>query len=419
MNVIIVYDFAYVNGGAAGVAISEALALAEENYRVTFFSAVGPVDPRLEKSDVDVICLNQQELKEQLNGFLPKVKGAIQGIVNNEAVSRLAVLLKSFDPKDTIVHVHGCSLALSSAIFAVIKKQHFKVAYTCHDYELNCPTRTYFNYRGNTMCTHKGMSLECICTNCDKRSFLQKLYRVIREWLLWGFMKGNDLSLIYLSEFNKEIMERDLHIRCDGYIVPNVVDIPPKKKINPASNHRFLFVGRLNPEKGVELFCEAVTRAGVEADIIGDGELYQRMKQKYPNVTFHGWKTASEMAPIIEKARCYIMSSICYEGAPLTIPELQCAYALPCIVPTPCGAQLYVEHMQNGMIYESNNLDALVSCIEACKEDELIRKFSLNCERIDPEQYSGRTHIRALREAYHSIMSKTAGKGGTGECLKK
>ena len=94
MNVIIVYDFAYVNGGAAGVAIGEALALAEENYHVTFFSAVGPVDSRLLESSVDVICLHQQDLKAQLGGPASKIKGAIQGMVNREAVSRLSSLLK-------------------------------------------------------------------------------------------------------------------------------------------------------------------------------------------------------------------------------------------------------------------------------------------------------------------------------------
>ena len=107
------------------------------------------------------------------------------------------------------------------------------------------------------------------------------------------------------------------------------------------------------------------------------------------------------------------MSSIWYEGAPLTVPELQCGYALPCIVPTPCGAQLYVEHMQNGMIYKSNDLEALVSCIEVCKDDGLIRKFSENCEKIDQEQYSGKAHIRALRKAYDSIMGTAAEKGRT------
>lgn len=313
MNVIIVYDFAYVNGGAAGVAIAEALALAEENYPVTFFSAVGPVDSRLLESSVDVICLHQQELKAQLGGPASKIKGAIQGMVNREAVSRLSSLLKGFDPKNTIVHVHGCTLALSPAIFTAIKKHHFKVALTCHDYELNCPTRTYFDYKAGAMCTLRGMSAQCVCTNCDKRSRMQKLYRVLREYMLWRFIKGSDLSLIYLSEFNKDIMERDLHFKCNGYIVPNVVNIPPKRRISPASNHRFLFVGRLNPEKGVELFCEAVTRAGVEADVIGDGELYESMREKYPNVTFHGWKTQEEMVSIIQKARCFIMSSICYD----------------------------------------------------------------------------------------------------------
>ena len=43
-TVVVVYDYAYLNGGAANVAINSAIVLAEKCiYDVIYFKAVGPV----------------------------------------------------------------------------------------------------------------------------------------------------------------------------------------------------------------------------------------------------------------------------------------------------------------------------------------------------------------------------------------
>jgi S-adenosylmethionine synthetase len=49
------------------------------------------------------------------------------------------------------------------------------------------------------------------------------------------------------------------------------------------------------PEKGVELFCEAVTKAGVKAVAAGDGPLKEALAKKYPNVAFPGWVTQEQI----------------------------------------------------------------------------------------------------------------------------
>ena len=99
------------------------------------------------------------------------------------------------------------------------------------------------------------------------------------------------------------------------------------------------------------MFCEAITRANVKGIVIGEGIEYEKLRNQYTNIEFSGWKTAKEMSTIIPKCRCLIMSSICYEGAPLTIPEIQGGYSLPCIVPTPSGAVDYICDEKNGLIF--------------------------------------------------------------------
>lgn len=405
MNAIIIHDDAMISGGAQKVAISEAIELAKRGINVIYYSAVGPINEALLASGVKTICLMQDELKYSLNGVISVIKGACRGLFNQKAYNCLKKLLRQYSPENTVVHVHGWSLALSPSIFKAIYKAGFKVLLTCHDYEINCPTRAYFNYKKRKICPKKGMSVSCVFTNCDIRSFWQKIYRVIRESVFYRYINKCDISLIYLSEFNKEIVLRDLKRKCNGYIVSNLVDIPPIMRVDTSKNKEFLFIGRLSPEKGCDLFCEAVTKANVVGGVIGSGKEFDRLHSKYPNISFYGWKTADEMREIIKNARCYIMSSICYEGAPLTVPEIQCAYGLPCIVPEPSGATGYVKDSINGFVYKSGNLDELIKCIDKMKDDNVIDNMTQNIIKNDCSYlYSSETHIENLLNVYNTVL---------------
>lgn len=405
MNVIIIHDDAMISGGAQKVAITEAIELAKQGINVIYYSAVGPVDDNLQTSNVKTICLMQDELKNSLNGAISTIKGACRGLFNQKAYTCLKKLLNQYSPENTIVHVHGWSQALSPSVFKAIYEADFKVLLTCHDYEINCPARTYFNYPKCKVCQKKGMSVSCVFTDCDIRSYWQKIYRVIREYVFYRYIDRCDFSLIYLSEFNKEIILRDLRKKCAGYIVPNLIDIPSSMRVETGKNKEFIFIGRLSPEKGCNLFCEAVTRANVVGGVIGSGKEFDRLHSEYPNIKFYGWKTADEMRKIIKNARCYVMSSIWYEGAPLTIPEVQCAYGLPCIVPEPSGASGYVSDGVNGYLYESGNLDELVKCMNKMKNDDVVDRMTENLLTNDYSYlYSGEMHIRNLLNVYNMVL---------------
>ena len=62
------------------------------------------------------------------------------------------------------------------------------------------------------------------------------------------------------------------------------------EKIDPTRNKYFLYVGRISKEKGVDLFCKAITRLGYEGIVVGDGDERKRLEKEYPNIKFTVWK---------------------------------------------------------------------------------------------------------------------------------
>src|SRR4051812_1592056 len=103
MNLVIINDFAHVNGGASHVALASARALQSRGVRVSVFSAVGPVDPSLRESGVEVVCIRQNEiLRDPI-----RTRAAVQGLWNRTASRRLAEYLAQFDQRDTVVHIHS------------------------------------------------------------------------------------------------------------------------------------------------------------------------------------------------------------------------------------------------------------------------------------------------------------------------
>lgn len=406
MKIIIVCDYGCIHGGAEKVAINEAAALAEHGYDVTYFCSAGPVDKRLEESGAKIVCLDQKPLKDQMHGLCNKARGAIQGFWNRQAKERFLSILNSCLPNETIVHFHGWQAAFSPVLFSVTAKKHFKIAITCHDYGINCPLKRYFNFNKRCMCNYKAMSFNCLMTNCDRRGYAQKIYRMICNVLLRRLLKKNDLALLYPARLVKEDMDKHLRLPHKDFILDNPVEIRQMQKMEPQKNDRYLYIGRIDREKGLDLFCSAVTKANVPADIIGDGEEKERLMKLYPNISFHGWLTSADMEPIIRKARCLILSSLWTEIRPLVVPEVQCGYGLPCIIPSVCSWADEMRKEKTGLLYEIGDEASLLQCIELCKSDERIAELAANCRKIDIDRYSEKTHIENLIKIYERILSE-------------
>ena len=168
-NIIIINDFNYVQGGASKIAIDTARILNDTDLNIYFVSAVNKEEENIK--GIKYVSSNQNEALKEKNKF----KGLVNGIYNFKAKKELKKLLRQLNNKETIIHVHGWTKALSSSVFDIAFKMNFRIVLTLHDYFTACPNGGYFNYKKNEICYYKPLSWKCIKCNCDSRNYFFKL----------------------------------------------------------------------------------------------------------------------------------------------------------------------------------------------------------------------------------------------------
>ena len=348
-NIIVINDFDYVQGGASKVAIQTANMLAQSNkeLNVYFFSAVHS-DKSMLNDRVVKISTNQPEAMKNKN----KLQGFINGIYNSKAKKELKILLNSLNKEETIIHVHGWTKALSSSVFDIAFKMNFKVVLTMHDYFTACPNGGYFDYKENKICKRKPLSWKCIKCNCDSRNYFFKLYRIVRQFVQNKIVKLNDrlTDVISISDFSEKILKETLNPKTKIHRVYNPIDLDQNPiKVDYTKNNYFLYVGRVSKEKGVDIFCEAITKANQNGIVVGDGSELETLKKQYPNIEFVGWKNGDEVKKYMQGARALIIPSRWYEAAPLTPLEAM-QYGIP-VITSDCNATIDYINENNGEIF--------------------------------------------------------------------
>lgn len=396
MTIVIINDFAHVNGGASQVAIENALSLYKLGHQVIFFTAVTPIDKRLQSSGVKIICTQQPECLHYEN----KLWGAVTGVWNRKAYRLLTQLLQKLDPHKTIVHVHIWIKALSASVFKAIAENHFRMVITAHDYFLACPNGGFYNYHKQQICKYHALSLRCIFTNCDKRNFAQKLYRVLRQYIQTQMIAGNQLNLVFVSHFSEEILRHQIRCPYRGKIIYNPIQPIARMESNNCRKEYYVYLGRLSPEKGADLFCEAIYRLGLKGILIGDGEAGEVLKSKYknyPNLFFAGWLAHDDMEKFFQKCKALIVPSRLYETAVLTIPEVQTNYDIPVIVGDQCAGR---EFMKKGILFQSGNLQSLIYAVKNFEEN---RKTEA-CQEKFKTDFVRNSSVTALVQLYKKIL---------------
>lgn len=350
-NVIIVNDFNYIQGGASKVALDTAKLLSENGINVYFFSAVSEIEENIK--GITYISTNQNEALKEKN----KIKGAINGIYNFKARKELKKLLNTLEPDNTIIHIHGWTKALSSSVFDIAFKMKFKVVLTLHDYFTACPNGGYFNYKKNEICHIKPLSWKCIKCNCDSRNYGFKIYRILRQFVQNKIVRINDKLeyAISISEFSEKILKLTLGKNTKIKRIYNPIDIDKNiEKIDISKNKYYLYVGRVSKEKGVDLFCQAISELGYKGIVVGDGDERQKLEEQFPNIEFTGWKNKDEVKDYMKKARALIFPSRWYEGAPLT-PLESMQYNIPVLVSDVSAATEYINNKD--MIFKLDTED--------------------------------------------------------------
>lgn len=373
-NIIIINDFDYIQGGASKVAIDTANLLADK-YSVYFFSGDSKNNNNDLKENVKKICTNQGETLKDKN----KLRGIVNGIYNFKARKQLKNLLLTLDKNETIIHVHGWTKSLSSSIFDISWKMGFKLVLTMHDYFTACPNGGYFNYKKNEICHLKPLSMKCIKCNCDSRNYAFKVYRIIRQFVQNHIVRLNTrlTDVISISDFSEKILKKTLNPKVRIHKVYNPIDFDGAFVQNEyKKNKYFLYVGRISKEKGVDVFCKAISELKLTGIVVGDGPEKIKLQSKYPNIDFVGWKNSKEVKAYMKDAKALIFPSLLYEVAPLT-PLEAAQFGIPCISSDCNAASDIIKDYKIGYLFNIKKSDL----------NDTITKFNNASEDIEQSNF--------------------------------
>ncbi len=402
MNVVILNDYGNIRGGATKVAIDEAIELARQGVSVIYFCAVGPVSNELTNSNVNVICLNQHDLL----GNPRKHIAMLQAIWNLKASRKLRETISMLDRSDTVVHLHGWTKALSSSIVRTAWKMGFKVVYTYHDFFSYCPNGGLYNYKTSKCCDLVPMSTRCILTNCDSRNYFIKLYRVLRQFVQThiGGMTSKIHSCISISAVTDKYLKQ-MKTSLIVHQLRNAIDLPEIAISAPKNRDYYLYIGRVSPEKGVDIFCESCEKLGVDGVVVGDGSLKKEYESKYPSISFTGWLDGEDIVKYIQSAKILVFPSRWYETFGLTVYEAL-YMGVPCLVASHTAAADAIIDRVNGYKFKNKDeLEARIIQIENNPEllDHLRRETLRSSQKLD---LSIKSHVIRLREIYAKILSE-------------
>lgn len=160
----------------------------------------------------------------------------------------------------------------------------------------------------------------------------------------------------------------------------------------PAENFptRFLFIGRVMQEKGIDELFEAMERLNGEGipctlDVLGSyEENYADRMEEYAKsgwLKYHGYQ--EDVRPFIEKAHCFVLPSW-HEGMANT--NLECAaMGRPIITSNIHGCKEAVEDGESGFLSEVKDADSLYDCMK--------RFHELSREEREQMGLCGRRHM--------------------------
>ncbi len=408
-DLVVVNDFAHVNGGAAKVAIRSATAFAERGYQVTFLACVAPVAPELERAGVRVVLTGQHDIKSDPR----RLRAAVQGIWNRRAFSVMSGVLAGCRSDRTVVHVHGWTKALSSSAVTGALRRKIPVVVTLHDYFYACPNGGFFNFQQQQMCSLKPLSAACIGTNCDRDGYAQKLWRVARQYVQnYGLAWGDGVQhFITLSDLSESVLRRLLPPTASLHRIPNPVDVEQRPPVPVAANSQFVAVGRLSAEKGIALLARAAAAIGGELTVIGDGPCRQELLSLYRPAQVTGWQTPDEALRSLRKARALVFPSLWYEAQPLAVLEAA-AQGIPAIVPDSCAARELVEDGVTGLWFRGGDASDLAAKMRLLQDDGLVSRLGEAAyRRYWSSPYTLERHVTALEACYRSMLEQRSCSG--------
>lgn len=371
-RIVVIHDSIEVRGGATALARLSAQLYKQLGFDVTYIAG-GEDTGDLRKEGIDVVGIGADKLSTG-----SRAKGMLDGLYNDKTVSVISDWIAKNDTPETAYHLHNWAQTLSPSVFKALRPVEHRTVMSCHDLFNVCPNGGLIHFGRGTPCQLKPMSAACWASQCDRRSSVHKYWRMLRQVRLNTLAKfdTNEMTFVCLHKGMEKLMVRA------GFSSPNVTSITNpatayvETRVPAETNKKFLFVGRLNKEKGADLAVEAAIAAGVELVLIGEGELAASFADAPDNIKLAGFCSKAEISEYARQARALVVPGRWPEPYGLVIAEAALS-GIPVLISEPTLLSDQVQEVGIGEVFKMSGDNDLEAALKTwAHDDDLIARLS-------------------------------------------
>ncbi|MBR1836595.1 MAG: glycosyltransferase [Kiritimatiellae bacterium] len=411
MTILVVHNRYRQRGGEDSVFESECRMLEDAGHRVI----------RYEKTNGDI----------DERGIAAKALLAARTIWNRRTCRDIREILRREKPD--VVHCHNTFPLVSPSVYWAAAREGVPVVQTLHNYRLACLNGYLF--RDGKICEACLGRLPWggVCRRCYRGSFQQSAvaFAALAVHRAIGTYRRKVARYVALTDFARGKFAA-AGIPAGAMVVkPNVLVEKDGGKTAAAEkterggdgSFAFLFLGRLSPEKGVDVLIEAWRMLCADADaaagggaplprllVAGDGperEALEKRAEGLPRLEFLGPVPRENVPALLSRVSALVVPSRCYETFGLTVMEAA-SRGIASIVSAPGGQASLVEDGKTGMVFKTGDPAALAGAMKKLASDPVRARAMGAAARAacEASACAPGANLAALERIYRSCAGK-------------
>lgn len=330
----------------------------------------------------------------------------------DKSYKELRKIIQEFKPD--VVHFHNIYFMMSPAVYHACKDEGVPVVQSLHNFRPLCANGLFF--RADQVCEKclHGSLLNGVRHRCYQKSLVISalVVRMLKTHRKMNTWRDKVDAYITATEFTRKKYIQAGFNADQIYVKPNF--IYPEPSTLAVDGNYALYVGRLSPEKGLEVLIQAwKDNSMLPLKIVGDGPSKQYLSgyiqnNGISNVELLGHLGDEEYDELMRNAKCVIIPSTCYENFPRVAAEAM-SYGLPVIASRLGSLQEIIDDRVNGCLFDVGDAEDLKKSLKWLITQADISQIKANALKSYNENFKSDHNYATLLKIYAQAIHHQQG----------
>jgi glycosyltransferase involved in cell wall biosynthesis len=326
-----------------------------------------------------------------------------------EAKRKLSKLIH--DSRPDLIYILNFENKISPSIIDAAKKYKLPVVMRISDFAMICAANVFYLYKKREICERclvKG-KYNLVIHKCSHNSLLNSILKYF-SYLLHDILKIDKKidAFVIPSDFTKgKYIEYGIP-ESKIFRIPTFYNFKNKEHLIEYRDFA-LYVGRIDPDKGIKTLVDAFIDTDYKLKIIGfsmsdyEDTLIRYLSTKKHNISFLGKMSMNEIEPFLEKCRFCIVPSEWFDNFPNAILE-SFAFKKPVVATRVGSLTELVEDGKTGLVFNYKDSKDLLNKVEDLFADKSkARLMGENGYKKLKNEFSSENHVESLLKLFASL----------------